>query len=154
MKIVVQIIAVFILCIIGLIVIGFVLRLLGLLFSILFGILMLAGLVYLINFLFKISVKNEIQENSSVFKVSDYNRKTVLLFSKEPTLKELLSGSETDSLKIENDTEVIVIDDQTNKEAVKVKIGAGKHQGQSGWVCRTVLQKTERPMISDSEAGS
>jgi hypothetical protein len=151
LKLIFKIFVLIVACILGLMILGFVLHLLGFLFLLAVGLLFLGGFVYLIRFLFKISSNtNETKQES--YKLFNYSQPAAALFLAEPTVKDLVNVQKSDFLaegtlngtilEIENDTQVIVLDDLKEKDAVRVKVSQGKYKGRDGWVCRSVLCKS------------
>lgn len=76
------------------------------------------------------------------FKVWD--NKPIPVFLSEPTMAEMLQAKSSqqdeaeDLLVIEPNTTVTVLND-SGKQALKIRILSGKHQGRVGWICKSLL---------------
>jgi hypothetical protein len=127
------------------------LRVFTMVVSLVFGLLILVFIFYLVSSLFKIPIKAE-ETKRDAFKLVDFTQPSVALFAAEPSVSELLGAQELSGLReasaagclveVDNDTEVIVLDDSRQKDAVHVRVAGGQHKGREGWVCRSVLQKS------------
>lgn len=150
-KLILQIVGVIVLALLGLMLLGFVFRMVSILISMVVGLLILAGIVYLVSLLFKLGKDEEVKAYS--FKILDRTKTAVPLFAAEPTVKDLVHTQQISKLtewalngtivEIDNDTQVIVLEDNREKEAVRVRVSNGQFKGRDGWVCRSVLHKTE-----------
>ena len=130
---------------------GWFLHVVSLIISLAIGLALLVGLVYLIGFLFKIQVRTEPDRDESC-KVCDYGRQSVALFVREPSVKDLVRAQQISPANeeahagslfaIDNDTKVIIITDEKEKDAVRVRVAQGPYKGQEGWICRSVLHKS------------
>lgn len=147
MKGILKIVGVILLVFLGLFVLGWVLRIVGMIFSLAIGLAFIVGIVYLINYLFKLSNK-DVPAQKAAFIVMDYTRPAVTLFSKQPTANELLKAqmSTADSLEfagldLDNNTEVIVLGEMNQGEAVRVRVKTGMYHGREGWVSSALLHQ-------------
>lgn len=149
LKLVLKVIGFVIAAIIGLAILGILLKLLGLLAALAIGLAMLAGFVYVILLLLGVDLKARPPAVKTEYRVFDVSKSNISLFLNKPTVQDIVSGQTTEAvlsgaiLEIDNDTNVIVLDD-SDKEAVRVKVTGGKWGGKSGWVCRSALIKSER----------
>jgi len=147
-KVIFKVAAFFLFLLLGFFLLAFLMKVLGLILSLAMGVLFIAAIFYLLNYLFKISPGRQVESGVS-YKLSDYSKSSSALFLSEPTVKELIESQEKGKLtdwvlggkvlEIENDTSVLVLADQSEKEFVRVKVAAGKYKNRQGWVCRSVL---------------
>lgn len=94
----------------------------------------------------------ETKKNYS-FKILDRTKAAVPLFVAEPSVRDLVQTQQVSRLtelvldgtilEVDNDSQVIVLEDEREKEAVRVRVSAGQFKGREGWVCRSVLHKYE-----------
>ena len=151
LKLVFQIIGIFILCLLGLVVIGFVIRLVSILVGLLFGVALLVGMIYLIKMM--MGIGSEAAPKTFSYRVYDRNKNAIPLFVAEPSVKDLVNTQQPGKitewaldgtiLEIDNDTQVIVLNNEKEKEAVKIRVKDGQFQGREGWVCKSVLHSKE-----------
>jgi len=152
-----RLIALFILATVGLAILLWLLHLLGALIAMAIGVLMLAGIVYLICFLFNINLGFLKKAQSFSYKVSSYKQPAVALFMAEPSVNQLINVENQNQLtewalngsilEIDNNTEVIILEDAREKQAVHIKVKAGQHKGRDGWVCRSTLQQSAEKLL-------
>ncbi len=138
-------------------VLGFLLHLLGALIAMAIGLLMLAAIVYLICFLFNINLGFLKKAQNFSYKVASYKQPAVALFVAEPSVTQLINVENQNQitewalngsiLEIDNNTEVIILEDSREKQAVRVKVKAGQYKGRDGWVCRSALQQSATKLL-------
>jgi hypothetical protein len=146
-----KIVGLLIACMVALVVLLWFFRLVHFIFSMAVGLLLLAGIFYLISYLFKIGVNTTVEKTES-YRLFDYTQAAVALFAGEPSVADLLAAqnmsqraqgaSEPGICTIDNDTQVIVLADEKDKDAVRVRVANGQQRGREGWVCRSVLHKS------------
>jgi hypothetical protein len=84
------------------------------------------------------------EEPAAKEKFKVWDNKQIPVFLSEPTMAEILQAKNSqqdeaeDLLIIEPNTIVSVLND-SGKQAVKVRILSGKHQGRVGWICKSLL---------------
>lgn len=154
-KLIFQTAGIILLILLGLLVLGWVFRIVAFVLSFITGLLLLAAFVYLISLLFKIGKKENTV--SASYQVVNYSLPSVPLFISEPSIRELVKSQQQNTLaelsmngnilELDNNTEVIVLEDNRDKEAVRIRVKHGQHQGKEGWICRSTLQKHEQKLI-------
>ena len=149
LKAVVGVIVLFVALIVVLKVLGFV----SIIASLIFGFLLLAGLVWIIWKLFQLNPAAKSQSPNEVrYRLFSVAKTPVALFLQAPSMGDLISSelsanrtafeNEGKILEIDSDSRVQVLDD-SRPEAVKIKVLEGQRQGASGWVVRSALVKSE-----------
>jgi hypothetical protein len=124
-----KIVGIVLLALLGLIILGWVVRIVSFVFSLALGVLFIAGAIWLLTYLFKIGSNSG--SPAKTFLVQDYTRNGVVLFSKEPAASDLLKAqmSSADSAEfgaeLANSTEVIVLGEIRQGEAVRVRVKDG-----------------------------
>lgn len=151
LKLILQITGIFILCLVGLVVLGFVVRLVSILVGILFGVALLVGMIFLIKML--MGVGTEATPKTFSYRVYDRTKGAIPLFVAEPSVKDLVNTQQSSKitewaldgtiLEIDNDTQVIVLNNEREKDAVKIRVKDGQFQGREGWVCKSMLHTSE-----------
>lgn len=154
-KLVLKIIGIIFLAIVGLMLLGILIQILHTVFVLAIGIAMLFGFFYLIKYLFQLSSTPQPAKVS--YKVFDSVQPAVALFLEKPTVKELVNAQNMSHVtqwavdgsvfELDNNTQVIVLDDDREKEAIKVRVSEGKFRGREGWVCRSALCQTEARLL-------
>lgn len=158
MKLILQIIGVLCLIIFGMLLLAWVIRVLSILATMAIGFLFFATIVVLVAMLFKVKIGFKMEEKKKYsFKIADRTKMAVPLFVAEPSVKDLVQIQQMSKLtemvldgtvlEVDNDSQVIVLADEREKEAVRVRVDGGQFKGREGWVCRSVLQKTEEKKL-------
>ena len=166
MKLILQIIGAIFLMILGMIVLGFLMRMMAIMATMAIGFLFFAIIfalvVALIAVIFKVKIGfNMGAKKKQGYKVYDRNKTAVPLFVAEPSVKDLVQIQQMSILtekvldgtvlEVDNESQVIVLNDTREKEAVRVRINNGQFKGREGWVCRSVLQSSDdKKLISGS----
>jgi hypothetical protein len=146
---VLKIVGIVFVLILALLVFFWVLGVVGFILRLLMGLLLFAGLIFGIYMLFKIGTKSSTP--SASYKVSAQKQTAVALFMSEPSVTQLVNIESLSHMtnmaldgtlvEVENDTQVIVLNDVREKQAVHVRVADGKFKGREGWVCRGSLHE-------------
>lgn len=158
LKLILKIFVLILAVIVGLVLLGFLFKLVSLIVSLAIGLLILAGFVYLIGYLLKLGARTE-QSRLDSFTVFNYSHPAVVLFTGEPSVRDLVNvqsdqisaerALDGSIIEIENNTQVIVLEDRKEKDAVRVRVAGGRFNGQTGWVCRSVLRQPSEQKLID-----